>query len=288
MNLAEGAIGVMDSGVGGVSVLNALRFVLPYENTVYLGDGLNSPYGRKSADSVKRIVLENAERLLEMGCKALVLACNTATAVAVGEVRARYPEIPVVGLEPAVRPALRYAIEKGGDVLILATEVTVAQPRFCSLCSEACRELGGVWLGLDRSSLGRGEGRAPRVFSASAQGLVELIERGEGDSDECVEYLRRELGCFAGIKFSAVVLGCTHFPFARKAIASALGYPMSFFDGSLGAARQMFRLLEKNKITRPHGFGESGWIRWCDTAERLGYAERFRICRRQNIELRTK
>ena len=283
MDQAEGAVGVMDSGVGGVSVLNALRFTLPWENFVYISDGKNAPYGKKSAEQVRLAVIENAEYLLAIGCKAMVVACNTATAVAVEELRRRYPFVPVVGLEPAVRPALSYALKNGGDVLVLATDVTVRQTRFCSLCESCCRELGGIWsgggMGCDKSN----RGNAPRVISLAAQELVRFVENGETDSELCAEYLRGLLIPFSEMHFSAVVAGCTHFPFARGAILSALGYNACFYDGALGASKRLERLLNENKITRPHGAGEIGWIRWIDTAEREQYAKRLRFITRQGV-----
>ncbi|MBR2460584.1 MAG: aspartate/glutamate racemase family protein, partial [Clostridia bacterium] len=130
----DGAIGVMDSGVGGVSVLRALRFALPQENFIYFSDRANAPYGIKPPEIIKKWVGECAELLTECGIKALVIACNTATSVAVEEMRRRYGEMPVVGLEPAVRPAVRYAMGNGGDVLVLATGVTLGQERFKGLC----------------------------------------------------------------------------------------------------------------------------------------------------------
>ena len=266
MDVSEGAIGIMDSGVGGVSVLNALRKLLPYENLIYISDSAHAPYGRRTENEIRKTVLNNAERLVFMGCKSLVVACNTATAIAVSVMRKRFPELPVVGLEPAVRPALAYATENGGDVLVLATEVTVREERFHKLCLRYCSEYAS-----------RSDGAtSPNLYSLSLQKTVEFVERKRGYSEEHTEYLRNRFLPYADKRFSAVVLGCTHFPFAVKSISEALGYPVRFFDGADGAARRVKYLLEKNNMTRFARYEENGWLEWLDTGGRLGFAEKLR------------
>lgn len=261
---ADGAIGVMDSGVGGVSALHALRALLPCEDFIYFGDVKNAPYGTKTASQIKRAVFRNSELLLGMGCKALVIACNTATAVAVEELRELYPDVPIVGMEPAVRPALTYAKINGGDVLVLATGVTVREKRFLNLCDSACRQLGGRLV----SPHDMEAERVTAVFDSvalipvAAQKVVEFIEKGMGDSTELTEYLTRLLYPYRNRRFGAVVAGCTHFPFAEKSILSALGYPVRFFDGGKGAAKRLRYLLEKENSLRDNCLGRSGYVLW--------------------------
>lgn len=267
MVTSESAIGVMDSGVGGISVLNALRRLMPQENFVYLSDSAHAPYGRRTEGEILETVVNNAERLVFMGCKALVIACNTATAVAVPFLRKRFLHVPVVGLEPAVRPALSYAMEAGGDVLVLATAVTVREERFMGLCLRSCMTLA-------RESEGK---LFPDLYALSVQGTVDFVERKAGCSSEHTDYLRSRFLTYADKRFSAVVLGCTHFPFAVKSISEAIGYPVRFFDGADGAARRVKYLLEKNNITRSAHCVEKGWVEWLDTGEWLGFAEKLRF-----------
>ena len=278
MFASEMPIGVMDSGVGGVSVLNALRFLLPFENYVYLSDSKYAPYGRRSSDEIKSIVLQNAERLVFMGCKALVVACNTATAVAVSDLRKKFRTVPVVGLEPAIRPALSYAKRCGGDVLVLATDVTVREERFQQLCRRCCSEFDAVFkFAGDNGDL---NSDLTYAYALSIQNTVDHVEKKEGNSEADTEYLKTRFSLLKNRTFSAVVEGCTHFPFAEKSISDALGYRPVFFDGAQGAARRMKYLLEQNNIVRfPHN-GGNGWLEWIDTGSNRLFSGTLRsFCR---------
>jgi len=280
MNSANGFVGVMDSGVGGVSVLKALKAILPYESYIYLSDSINAPYGVRAADDIRRAVLDNAQLLLRMGAKALVIACNTATAVAVEALRSSYPTVYIVGVEPAVRPALEYAIKNSGDVLVLTTNATVHEPRFYSLCERCCAELGGMFVNDEKNNfrlLNSKEGNScPRVYPLSIQKTVTYVEHGKGESEINTDYLREMLAPLAEHRFSAVVEGCTHFPFAEKSIVKALGYEPRFFDGALGAAKRLRFLLEKNRLIGSHTCGWGEWIEWLDTG---GSIERIKCAR---------
>ena len=270
-----GAIGVMDSGVGGISVLNAARRLLPFENYIYLSDSRNAPYGKRSESEILKVVLDNTERLLLYGCKAIVIACNTATAVAVSNIRQLYPDIPIVGLEPAVRPALSYAREAGGDVLVLSTELTARSERLRTLCLRCCEALGGYFVDCGASG-SDGEG-IPRLYSVPIQETVRFVEHGKVDSFEHIEYLKKCLLPYRDRSFSAVVLGCTHFPFAEKSISKALGYSVSFFDGAEGAARRLGRLLNENKKAHSPYSVEKGWVQWLDTGGENGAISKLRF-----------
>lgn len=273
---SEGAIGVMDSGVGGVSVLNALRLLLPYENYVYLSDSMHAPYGRRAPNEIAEIVVRNADQLIAMGCKALVVACNTATAVAVSGLRECFPQTPIVGLEPAVRPALRYASENGGDVLVLATDVTVRENRFKRLCERCCADIGGYFIG-DNTNSAVNHRDTPLVYALSIQKTVDFVEMGQGNSALHTEYLKECFSPYRNRRFSAVVEGCTHFPFAEKSISDALGYQPRFFDGAHGAARRVRELLSASAPLLLSKENRSGWVEWLDTAGKSGYAEKFRL-----------
>lgn len=184
-------IGVFDSGVGGLSVLREIRARMPGESLLYLADSGHVPYGEKSPEYIRERCRRIADFLLGQGAKALVVACNTATAAAVGELRERHPDLPVVGMEPAVKPAA--AATRSGVVGVLATTGTLRSARFAAL--------------LDRFASN------VRVVTQPCPGLVELIEAGQLDGAETRALLERftapllEAGC------DTLILGCTHYPF---------------------------------------------------------------------------
>jgi len=222
-------VGVFDSGVGGLSVLAALVKIMPLENYVYIGDSKNAPYGNKSHDEVAQISLSNARTLLSLGCKAIVVACNTATAAAVETLRAAFPEVPVIGIEPALKPAFVHGCR---NVTVLATPRTVAEGRFKSLLSRLSAEYGG---------------RARGVGCPGLSGMVE----NRTVTDEYFEdiFSRPENAGTDG-----VVLGCTHYSFAVENIRRASG-GLPVFDGAEGTARQTKRLLEERGRLNKTGRG---------------------------------
>lgn len=227
MMLNTAPVAVFDSGIGGIGVLRELQRVLPDENFLYFGDCANAPYGERTTEEIRELVLARAERLF-CRTKALVLACNTATAVAAAALRRHYRE-PVIGMEPALRPALSAA--PCPRVLVLATAATLREEKFAALLASA-------------------RGRA-KVTALAAPGLVRLAERGITAGDEVQSYLRALFAPFCGRRFDAVVLGCTHFPFFRAELARALGYPVPLFDGAAGTARETVRRLAAAQLLRP-------------------------------------
>ena len=216
-------IAVFDSGMGGISVLRELVCCMPNEDFLFFGDSLHAPYGTRPVQEVRELTMGIAEQLTARGAKALVVACNTATSAAIGDLRARWPDLPVVGLEPALKPAVLACPR--GRVLVLATPLTLREEKFAALM-DRCR------------------GQAS-ILSQPAPELVEFVERGLRDRAELAEYLHTLLTPYREEPVDGVVLGCTHFPFARTQIARALGYPVRFFDGGSGAARETCRLLER-------------------------------------------
>ncbi len=221
-------VAVMDSGIGGIGVLREIRALLPCEELVYFGDSANAPYGTRCAEEARELIFENAARLLE-NAKALVLACNTATALAVGELRRRYPQTPIIGMEPALKPAL--AVKEHPRVLVLATETTLRERKFAMLLR---RYAGGA-----------------DVTCVAAVRLVELVEKGEEDSPAAIDYLRALLAPCLAPPPDAVVLGCTHFPFAKRSILQAIGADVPLFDGAQGTARQLQRKLLAAGLLNP-------------------------------------
>ena len=221
MNAKKDYLAVFDSGVGGISVLRHLRRELPKENFLYFGDSANAPYGTRPTEEIRALTLAAAEMLMARGLKALVIACNTATAAAIEALREKYPDTIVIGIEPALKPAAdRFP---GGAVGVMATPATLREEKFARL--------------LDRFS------RKCRVVKLPAAGLVELVEAGKADSAEALALLEPLLAPHRG-QLQAVVLGCTHYPFAARAISTLLGPDTLLLDGGPGTAKETRRRLE--------------------------------------------
>lgn len=248
MNQKTDYIGVFDSGVGGISVLRHLRKIMPNERFLYYGDSANAPYGRRSTPEVNALTLSAAGKMMEFGLKALVVACNTATAAAIHDLRQKYPNLIVIGIEPALKPAADQF--PGGNIGVMATEVTLREEKFDSL-------------------LHRFDSKAS-VIKIPAPGLVELVEAGKADTDEAVALLSEILHPHLG-KLDAVVLGCTHYPLAAKAIRRVLGPRVVLLDGGEGTARET-----KRRLTEAGLLGEGpGQILWQNSA---GNEEIFTLC----------
>ena len=225
-------IAVFDSGVGGISVLRQLCRELPQERFLYFGDSANAPYGNRSVEQVRQLTLDAAKMLMGRNVKALVVACNTATAAAIELLRQTYPDEIIIGIEPAVKLAAgRYP---QGHIGVMATQVTLRQERFEDLIAR--------------------HGGTAAVERIPAPGLVELIEQGKADSPETEELLTGILAPWLG-KLDALVLGCTHYPFVKKVISRILGTKTELLDGSLGTARETRRRLEAAGLLRT-GEGE--------------------------------
>lgn len=223
MNTKEDYIGVFDSGLGGISVLRHLVRVLPEEKFLYFGDSANAPYGSRSTQEVRELTLAAVQFLLtQYPLKALVIACNTATAAAVNDVRQAHPDLIVVGIEPALKVAADHY--PGGRVGVLATEVTLREEKFDTLLHRFDENV--------------------TIYKIPVPGLVELVEQGKVDTPETEALLRRVLAPYIG-KLDAAVLGCTHYPFARRAISRVLGKDVVLLDGGEGTARETRRRLEK-------------------------------------------
>ena len=213
-------IAVFDSGVGGISVLRELMALMPNERYLYFGDSANAPYGSKTTAQVQALTCAAAEKLMARGVKALVVACNTATAAAIEMLRAKYPDTIVVGIEPALKLAADHF--PAGRVGIMATEVTLREEKLANLL-ERFPEL--------------------TVERIPAPGLVELIEQGMGDSPRTKAFLEELLSPFVG-KLDALVLGCTHYPLVKEQIGRIMGPGTRLLDGGEGTARQTRRCLE--------------------------------------------
>lgn len=225
-------IGFFDSGVGGISVLKTAYELMPNENYIYYGDNANAPYGEKNEEQIKQLSLKAGAFLFEKGVKAIVMACNTATSAAVIMMRERY-SIPVISMEPAVKPALA----SEGKVLVLATPATVSQARYLGLIERLSAQ--------------------DRVVSVGCGGLVELIEQGKTDEKSIHDCLAQRLSGLTTKPVGAVVLGCTHYSFVESHIKSyidkAFHTDCRVFDGRQGTALHLEHVLVENGIRSNSG-----------------------------------
>jgi glutamate racemase len=223
-------IGVFDSGVGGLSVLRQIRGLLPSEDLIYVADSAHAPYGDKKDGFIATRSAAITEYLLAAGAKAIVVACNTATGAAIAALRARF-EIPIVGMEPAIKPAA--GTTRSGVVGVLATNGTLAGDKFANLL---------VRFGTD-----------VKVLVQPCPGLVEQIERGDLDSAETRALLARYLAPLLQRGADTLVLGCTHYPFLRPLIEELAGPAVSVIDPSPAVARELRRRLEQLQLLAPTG-----------------------------------
>ncbi len=217
-------IGFFDSGVGGLSVLKCALSFMPEENYIYFGDSLNAPYGTKSSEEVYYLTEKAVFNLIDQGAKAIVIACNTATSIAVDKLREKV-NVPIVSMEPAIKPALE---QTSGNVLLLATSVTVSSERVNKLIQK---------LDCDQ-----------RIIKVPCQYLAKKIEEAVFSKTDLDEYLNELFKPYKNSSVSAVVLGCTHYPFISHKIKSILGDDIRIYDGIEGTVLHLKDVLIKNNI----------------------------------------
>ncbi len=222
-------IGFMDSGLGGLSVLSEAIKEMPGEDFLYFGDSANAPYGVRPREEIRALTYKVVETLLERGIKGLAVACNTATGAAVRSLRSDYPGLPIVGIEPAIKPAVE--MNRGGRIIVLATPMTIAQEKY-------------------RALVERFKGDAD-LISVPCPGLMEFVEEGDLNGSELNEYFNEHLTPFLTDDTETIVLGCTHYPFIRKQLEEFLQRPVDIIDGSLGTARELKRRLGEKGLLKP-------------------------------------
>lgn len=214
-------IGVFDSGVGGIGTLAEMLREMPRERFLFYGDTANAPYGTKTREDCMACIERVMQHLLDADVKAVVIACNTATAVAAKELRARYA-LPIIGIEPALKPA--HEMRRGGSILVLATPMTLRLEKFRDLYARY------------------GEGAIP----LPCPGLMELVEREA--HEEARAYLTALLAPYDLNTVDAVVLGCTHYVFLRPILGEMLPERVKVLDGNVGTARQLRRVLTERGL----------------------------------------
>lgn len=219
---ANNPVGVFDSGVGGISVLKHIHTLLPHEQLLYVADSKYAPYGNKTSEQIQSRCFEIADYLIEKDVKALVVACNTATAAAIEAMRAKY-DIPIIGMEPAVKPAA--AATKNGIIGVLATVGTLKSAQFAALLESY--------------------GRNVEVVTQACIGLVECIERGELSNESTLTLIKQYCQPLLNEGADTIVLGCTHYPFVRPLIEKVVGADIVLIDTGAAVAKQLQkRLLE--------------------------------------------
>lgn len=226
--MIDAPIGFFDSGVGGLSVLRHAIDVMPEENYIYFGDSAHAPYGVRPREEVLALTLQAADRLMKQEIKALVVACNTATSIAVESLRKVLP-VPVISMEPAIKPALE---QTEGKILLMATCVTLESERVNALIRK-----------LDTQG---------RIIKVPCPQLAEKIEKEAFGRSGLEEYLKELLQDFRGCGASAVVLGCTHYSFISARIRQLLGENVLIFDGIDGTVAHLRELLVQRGIKRNH------------------------------------
>ena len=228
MSKKTNPIAVFDSGVGGISVLRELVKILPNEDYIYYGDSKNAPYGMKDKETVKQLTIDAAEYLFAQGAKGLVVACNTATSAAVRILREENPDLPIVGIEPAVKPASKLC--DSPRVIVMATPLTLKEEKFKQLVSRF-----------------QGDGE---FIPLPCPGLMELIEKGDLESHEIGEYLKNLFSPYSALHIDGIVLGCTHYPHVKHKIDEYWGGRVAILDGGEGTARETRRRLAEKGLLR--------------------------------------
>lgn len=227
MDEMQRPIGVFDSGVGGISVLRELVALMPNENFIFYGDSKNAPYGTKTLEEVRKLTLADAEYLMTQNVKALVVACNTATSAAIHILREKYQkEIPVIGIEPALKPAV--SVKENPRVLVMATPMTLREKKFHNLMQKFQDQA--------------------EIIPLPCPGLVEFVERGELSGEALEHFLKNLFAPYQERKVDAVVLGCTHYPLVRETIQKVLGQGVAVFDGGAGTARETLHKLKEYSL----------------------------------------
>jgi glutamate racemase len=219
------AIGLFDSGIGGTSIWKEVVKLLPNENTIYLADSKNAPYGEKSSEEIIALSIKNTEFLISKGCKLIIVACNTATTNAIDYLRNHY-SIPFIGIEPAIKPAALFS--KTGAIGILATKGTLTSKLFEKTANEYTKNITKI--------------------EQDGEGLVPLIEAGKLNSKEVNQLLEKYLNPMLQFNIDHLVLGCTHYPYLIPQIKAIVGDNVTIIDSGEAVAKQTKTILETHNL----------------------------------------
>jgi glutamate racemase len=245
-------IGVYDSGFGGLSVWRELYRALPEESIIYLGDGKNCPYGQKPAEEIRHLATKSVQELLSRGCKMIVVACNTATAAAIEHLRAMFPDLPFVGLEPAVKPACKST--RSGVVGVIATERSLKSEKFLATLAKY--------------------GDGVEVIKAVGKGFVEAVEANAENCASTEQVVRAVVEPIIDRGADVLVLGCTHYPFLKDVIAKVVGERnVEIIDSGEAVEKRVESLLDEYNLRAEAGHkAEYEFISFADG----DYEERLR------------
>ncbi len=259
----ENPIGVFDSGIGGITVFNAIRNELPRENLIYFGDSIHLPYGEKSMETIRQLSAGVTDFLLRQQCKMLVIACNTASAAALKFLREQHPQLPIIGMEPAVKPAAEQT--QSGVVGVLATTATFQGELFASVVERFAKDV--------------------HVLRQPCPGLVQQIEAGKTNDPETETMLRAWVEPMLEKGIDALVLGCTHYPFIRPLLQKIVGDGVRLIDPAPAVARQTRKILEQKNIL--HTTTATGKLRYFTTEPVNDFAETLFVLtgEQRNVEL---
>jgi glutamate racemase len=224
-------IGIFDSGIGGVTVLHAIRALLPSEDLIYFGDSAHLPYGEKSMEQIRSLSEKVVDFLMKQDCELIVIACNTASAAALKHLRVKYPEYTFIGMEPAVKPAAEQTLT--GVVGVIATTATFQGELFASVVERFAQHV--------------------RVLHQPCPGLVQQIEAGKLHDEETKQLLRNWLLPMKNSNIDTLVLGCTHYPFVKESIAEILGHDVRIIDPAPAIAKRVKNLLEQKNTLNAAG-----------------------------------
>lgn len=225
----NGKIGVFDSGIGGVTVLREIIRILPKENYMYYSDSKNNPYGDKTDQEIQQLCDNIVQHFIQENCKAIVIACNTASSKAANVLRKKYPQIPFIAIEPAYKMVYDYAYDK--PTLVMATKGTINSEKFNLLLEKYDNH---------------------KTYLLPCIGLADRIE--QGDKEEIKKYLKEHINSYKG-KVENVVLGCTHYPLIQKEIQEILGQ-VQFFNGAPNLAKHLKDVLEEKDLLNYNGEGK--------------------------------
>jgi glutamate racemase len=218
-------IGFFDSGVGGTSIWKEMIKILPHENTIYLADSINAPYGKRAKDEIILLSEKNTEYLLNKGCKMIVVACNTATTNAISHLRDKY-KVPFIGIEPAIKPAALHT--KTNSVGILATQGTLSSELFAKTSKKFASNID--------------------ICEREGKGLVELIETNQLESNAMYKLLVKYLKPMQQANIDYLILGCSHYPYLIPQIQKIMGDEISIIDSGFAVSKQIQNILQQQNL----------------------------------------